>query len=474
MNEPIKAFEDQPVDSAVEVKVSPDKMTAFIEISPPQNNGEDVTFEKIKGALDAAGVKHGVIDSILLHMTAAPTYGRQIEIAYGTAPVDGQNGEIHYQYEANRSAKPKEREDGTVNFWELDILQNVHKGDLLCTIQKATDGEAGMNVLGETVPAKPGKNVQVPFGKNVTFNEDKTEIHAGMDGNLIIGNNQITVDPVFRVNGDVDGTTGNIDFIGSVIITGTVRSGFKVKAAEDVTIHGMVEGASVEAGGKVVIAGGVFGNLKDKIICKGDLKCKFVENVTIRCEGNITCEYMANSDVMCEGEIELVGNRALLVGGNYIVLKHVKAKNIGSETGAKTHIQLGSYGHTLEEKTKLENQFKEAVNNENKLLQIINYLNELKKNQGWLPEDKEDMLKKSIQTKTKILLEKSTINRQLEAIKATINYEGKQSLTCSNTLYRGTKITIKNAIFIAEEDYVHKTFFYDEQQGKIVAGGFAR
>lgn len=84
------------------------------------------------------------------------------------------------------------------------------------------------------------------------------------------------------------------------------------------------------------------------------------------------------------------------------------------------------------------------------------------------------MLKKSIQTKTKILIEKSTIKRQLEALESTIEYEGKQSLSCSNTLYRGTKITIKNTIFVAEEDFVHKTFFYDEEQGKIVAGGFAR
>ena len=64
MSETIKTVEEKPIDCVIEVKVSPDKMTAFVEVIPPQNNGEDVTFDKIKAALDKAGVKHGIIDSI--------------------------------------------------------------------------------------------------------------------------------------------------------------------------------------------------------------------------------------------------------------------------------------------------------------------------------------------------------------------------------------------------------------------------
>ena len=48
--------------------------------------------------------------------------------------------------------------------------------------------------------------------------------------------------PVYVVPGDVDFSTGNIDFIGSVKVMGSVRNGFSVKAEGNVEIMGRLEG----------------------------------------------------------------------------------------------------------------------------------------------------------------------------------------------------------------------------------------
>jgi len=42
--------------------------------------------------------------------------------------------------------------------------------------------------------------------------------------------------PVYEVDGDVDYGVGNINFIGSVVIKGSIRDGFSVVAGSDIRL----------------------------------------------------------------------------------------------------------------------------------------------------------------------------------------------------------------------------------------------
>lgn len=459
----------KPVDATVIVKVLDSFLEASIELTPPANGGAEPSEAMIKAALEAKNIKYGIQESRLAALVKQPVYGQSIEIAFGTAPIHGEDGKVIYHYDIHRTNRPKEHTDGTVNFWELDILLNVKKGDCLCTAIKPTNGTPGTTVFGTVIAAQPGKPAVLPVGKNVTYNEEKTELFAAIEGNLVFRNNQLHVDTVFQVNGDVDLSTGNIDFIGSVSVRGNIREGFTVKAKGDITVMGMIEAANVNADGNIYVRGGVFGANKAEIVCKGELKCKYIENAMIRCKGNITTEYMINSSIVCDGEVELVGRRALLAGGSYIVLKKIQAKSIGTASGSNTTIQLGSYGTVLEEKRNMQEKLEELEASEAKLAQIIAYLNSTKNKAGKLPPDREKMLTDSIHTKTKVLIEKGIVKKSMEELEGRIAYEGKQSLSCMQVLYRGTTITIKNATFVADRDYVRKTFYYDEQKGAIAS-----
>lgn len=458
---------EQPIDAVVSVIVAGDLLSAYINIDAPVFGGKTASVDMIMEALKLKQIKYGIDEERIKELAITPVYFRDLQIAAGLRPIDGIDGTIKYHHDIQRTSRPKERDDGTVNFWDLDILLNVSKDDVLCTITPSTPGTNGMSVLGTVLPAKPGRNPVAPAGKNVVINATRTEITAGIDGNLLYKNGQLHVNALFEVNGDVDLSTGNIDFIGNVIVKGNVREGFKINARGDVSIYGMVEAASVTSGGNVIVRGGIFGSARGEIVCEGDLKCKYAESVTIRCKGNISTEYMLNCNVICEGEIELVGHRALLSGGHYVVLKKIQAKSVGSSSGAHTRLQLGSYGTILEEKRKLIQRMDEIVDNENKLLQAISYLSDMKKRQGQLPLEREKMLSDAVQTKTKMLLEKSMLSKNIEQLDSRIEYEGKQSLSVSKTLYRGTTIAIKNAVFTATEDYIRKTFYYDEAKATI-------
>lgn len=459
-----------PVDATVSASISPDNLTGFIYITPPENDGEMIKFDDILKALGEAGIKHGFNLEFLKSLAEIPVYNKNIEVAFGEPAINGIDGSIEVLFNNNHSKAPKMRDDGTVDFWELDLVTNVKKGDKLIQIIKATEGKEGIDVLGNPILPKPGKNPATPFGKNVIFSEDKTEIFASVDGNVTYANNQVAVDPTFRINGNVDASTGNITFNGDVIISGNVLDGFKVVAAKNISVLGMVESASLDAGGDITVNGGIIGSPEDKVHCKGNLKARFIENVTIRCEGDITSDYITNGDVICEGEMTLSGNKGALIGGKYVVLKQITCKDIGSENNARTFIQLGSFGMIQEEKERIEKQFKLAEENEKKVIQAIDYLNALKKANGSLDEQKEEMLRSAVQTKTKLLIEKSTLHKQLTALQARIGYEGKQQLVVKGTMYIGSQLCIKSNTFIPDRDIVFARFTYDEEKNEIVQG----
>ena len=55
----------------------------------------------------------------------------------------------------------------------------------------------------------------------------------------------MVVSPVFQLNGDVDFSSGDIDFRGNVSINGNVTAGFKVRASGDIEVNGFIENSEV-------------------------------------------------------------------------------------------------------------------------------------------------------------------------------------------------------------------------------------
>ena len=459
-----------PVDATVKAVVSPDRLTGFIYITPPENNGKLIEFDDIMNALKEAKITYGFDEEELKNYAERPIYEKNIEIAHGYAAVNGKDGRIEVLFDHKQTKLPKTRSDGTVDFWELDLICNVQKGDKLIRIIKATPGESGMDVLGNTLNPKPGKAAVTPFGKNVVFNEDKTEIYAGMDGHATYKNNQVAVDPTFRVQGDIDASTGNISFNGDVVVTGNVLDGFSIKAQKHITVMGMVEGGKLEAGGNIIVTGGIIGTLSDTIKCKGDLKCRFIENTTVRCEGDIIADYITNSDVICEGSMTLQGSKAALIGGKYVVLKEISCRDVGSPNDVKTLIQLGSFGMIQEEHTAVVNSFKKAEEDEKKVIQLIDFLNELKNQNGGLDEEKSQILKDAVQTKTRLLIEKSRYHKKKLELEARMNYEGKQELVVKGTMHHGTQLIIKSLKYTPDNDVTYTRFYYDEEKNDIALG----
>src|SRR5699024_4134026 len=133
-------------------------------------------------------------------------------------------------------------------------IPTVKEGEKLATIVDPIKGKDGKNIFGEQIRHRPGKVVVVRAGKNVVYKEEDKTFYAKSEGQISINDYIINVHPVYEVNESLSMKTGNLDFIGSIIIRGDVPTGYQVKAGGDVKIFGLVEAAHIEAGGSIYIS----------------------------------------------------------------------------------------------------------------------------------------------------------------------------------------------------------------------------
>ena len=296
------------VDATARVTVSSDQLAAYISIEPPSNGGEPVTMDLLTAALDKSSVTYNIDTAKLDELVQLPLYGEDVRIAEGSAPEDGVNGTICFKFETDLSKlKPKEKADGSVDFHDLGIVQNVTAGQVLAIITPPTEGTVGMSVKGKELKQKKGKPVPSYVGKNTQLNEDGTEILSKIDGQIAFDGRKIYVHEIYYIRGNIDNSTGDVKVQSSLDVSGVVLPGFKIEAGKNISVKGTVENAEVRAGGDIELMSGINGS---DLYCEGDLTCRFIEGCNVFVKGEITAEYILNSNIKCGKSIKTVGRRA--------------------------------------------------------------------------------------------------------------------------------------------------------------------
>ncbi len=69
--------------------------------------------------------------------------------------------------------KPKVREDGTVDYREIETIATVGEGDLIAVVHPPQQGKPGLTVTNEVIPVKEVHPVTIKLGKGVTMDENR-------------------------------------------------------------------------------------------------------------------------------------------------------------------------------------------------------------------------------------------------------------------------------------------------------------
>jgi uncharacterized protein (DUF342 family) len=338
--------ESESRDGYCKIMCSLDLMEAFMVIEKPLGDGKWPTIEDAVAALKMQDIKYGLIQEAIVNcLDRRKTV--EVLIAKGKPPVPGKDTQLKSLYELSDLKKIYldslvENENGRVDYHNVKSFEVVMDGQVIGEKILPTEGEDGINVLGKTVKAEPGKERPIKLGKNTRWDQEEIRILATMNGKPTMVNNAISVLPVHEVRGDIDFKTGNINFPGNLIIHGNVTNGFIVNAEGEIVIMGDVDASDITAGGKLSIRGTVQGMDKSVLNCGGDLTVKTINRATVNSKGNINVkEAIMYSQITAGKKIFVEGGKGWIVGGKVCAGESIAARIIGSKLGAATELEVG-------------------------------------------------------------------------------------------------------------------------------------
>jgi len=330
-----------PQDGWATVEVAADRMAAFMRVMPPVY-GRPLDEAGAHGALRAGGVVFGIdADAVRAALARADPQSEYL-VARGRPAVPGTDGAVRFAFQTERDTRPAERSDGGVDFRDLGLVQNVTAGQTLAALVDPGPGTPGSTVTGEAVPARPGREACLVAGDNVNAVDRGRRLAAATDGHVQLGvGARISVLRVFEVKGSVDLTTGNISFLGSLVVRGDVTDGMTVEARGDVTVEGHVGAASVKAVGDIIVKRGVKGQSRGQVRAGRDVRALFIENADVGAGRDVLVgDALIHSRVTAGGAVTVAG-RGLLVGGVVHAREAVVARTIGSPLATPTEVEVG-------------------------------------------------------------------------------------------------------------------------------------
>lgn len=449
-------------DSKIQLQISPDEMKAYVTMTKPEKYGRVPDVDEIISMLKAKNVVYGIKRQVIEEAIENELFNVPVIVAEGDMPVEGKDAQIQYHFKTDTDKVEFEtKEDGSVDFHKLDLIQSVVAGQVLATKIPAQRGKAGKTLTGRIIPAKDGKDVKLNPGNNTHLSPDGNQIIADINGQVIFKNNKVQVEPVFEVTGDVDLNTGDINFPGNVIIHGSVNDTFKVYAGGNIEIRGNVGKAEVVAEGNIVVRQGIQGKDEGKIISAGDVYAKFIERCNVKAEG-----YIIVNDVILHSKVESKkkiicqgGKRSQIAGGSARALYEVNAKFLGAEAYTETIIEVGVDPEASDRLESLTKRKEEIQKEQPELIQQLSYLTELL-SKGPLPPEKAEQYNILTMKQTQLKQELAEIEEEITKIQAYLDSLGKDAkISASKTVYPGVKIKIKNDVLIIKSEYKYVTFF---------------
>ncbi|KGE17501.1 DUF342 domain-containing protein [Paenibacillus wynnii] len=428
------------------ITFSDDKGIAYLQFSKKDENFS-CTVEDIEAFLNSHNIRYGIQRNIIERLASHPEeyFFNKVSIAVGDTPIQGTDGQVvmAVSLEEEVDRKPLEKADGKVDYKDLIRLSNVRKGQLIAKIIPPQPGTPGKTVTGEEIPSRVGKESHFKIGKNVLVDNNQISLYAAIDGLITLTEKgKINVFPIYEINGDVDYSVGNIDFVGTVVVRGNVLTGFTVKSDGDIRVVGGVEGAELIAGGSIEITGGIIGYNKGHVSAGGNVKVSFIQEGNVMAgEDVIVSQSIMHSNIRAGRDVLCNGTKGLIVGGIIQAGDKVVARTIGNTMSTTTAVEVGVLPEMRNEINDLRHQLRILLENTDKTAKALYLLNQLANN-GQLSPDKMELRVKLNATKQSHTREEAAIKSRILEIERMLEDTGKAKVEVIKTIYGGSKIVI--------------------------------
>lgn len=450
-------------------------MAAYLSLTPPVGEGKPVALDQVLTALTEAGVVYGLnlrqvewaVAQVASPVPHRPV--RDLQVAAGLAPASGQDATLEYLPQLLApGGTPKLRPDGGVDLFDLGLVHNVTRGTRLAIRHPPVPGTPGVDVTGSEVSPRPVKGLRIGAGKGVVLSEDGLNADAAIDGHATLRDGKLSVSAVYVVQGDVATATGNVDFVGSVLIKGNIAAGFRVRAEQDVEVMGRIEG-SVHAGGNVFVRYGIQGAGRGTVQVGGAIRARFIENATVRAGGDVTvADGILHSRVESGGRVEVLGRRGSIIGGTVRARDYVAAKVIGAPLATQTEICAGVSPELLEELEKVQRELQELEDNARRTRQATQLLKE-QEAQGLLTEERRAILLKLVRGQYHQAAQREDLTARKVQGEARLKDCRHSWVKAQDVCYPGVRIAIGSQGYTVT-DPIHRVLFHLNEQEEVAFG----
>lgn len=458
--------ERDPQKPPLDIEVSRDHFTAYLHVTP----GASFKFDDIMKLLQEKKIVYGIKEreKISLFIENMELYDYTLVIASGRPFTHGADAEIKYHFETDSRSASEDDLTGQqrIDFRKVGTVSSVRKGNVIATKIPAKQGEEGITIYGQKLPGEWGMDVTLKAGANVSLAPDKHDYIAEVDGAPIVSNGVIRVDTIMIVEEDVDYSTGNITFDGTVAIRGSVMDGFEVTARGDVIVENTIQSACVKAGGDIVVKRGILTRGKGLVSAEGNIYAKFIENSIVECEGNIIVETaILNSQIYCNNRVIAMTGEGSIIGGQIIAFDRVICRNLGSHAHPTTYVQVGF-------RYEVQRKYLEGLA---KIRSVQTQIKEIQKNYEYVSRTSSDDLDRLGELRgrmIKMIRVHDQMKEDLSELNATRIFNQFAMAETEIVVFPGVHVFINDARYAIKKETKYASFKWDGENKSIYMSAF--
>ncbi len=455
------------VDGKFEIRVDHESVTALLTLSLPQG-GQPVQLDDIYKEAAHKGVGLQLNLDAIHH--ALQNGAADVVIAQGKPPEHGINGKIQNLIPTSGNRSPKLDASGLADFRDFGEIIVVREGDVLMRRSPPTQGEPGIALSGKPIAARPGK--EVPFAKKIKGAAidpaDSNQLIATLSGFPVFFQGDLAVEPVYKVK-NVDLHSGNINFDGTVVVSNDVHAGMTIKASGDIHVGGTIEGALLEAGGNIVVKGGIIavqeqGNDFTPLVkSSGSCTARFIQNARVVAgQGIFVNEFTMQSDLTAGHQVivgKKGGNKGYIIGGTTRATMLIMAQYLGAETGVKTCLATGPEPQLYDQLKGVTREREEA---EHKLADIQRLLTLASEHPERLPPDALNAAEATQVALTETLL---SLKENEQDLQTRLDLMNTSRIVAEKNVYAGVEIQIGSKLMKMTAD--HTSGYFHLKEGEL-------
>ena len=358
--------------------VTANRLRADVQI--PDGLPKPPVLSDILALVERHGLKFGVIgdQDIESHLARIGLSSGSFVLAMGIPALPARDAAIRIFFVNDYLNPGKITDHGTIDFKDRGDVPFVKAGVVLAEKIPGVDGKPGTDIFGELIPSDQAVDQPLKSGPGTVVSEDGLKIMAAMDGQpLMTVHGEVSVMKELHIPGDVDYTTGNIIFNGSIIVKGSINPGFIIKGGA-LTARD-ANGAEIDVAGNIEISGGVMDSV---IRAGGAVQAMYMSGTKVDAYGDVLVKKeVVDCKIRTSGAFN--GETVRIVSSLVSAKKGILARQIGTDVSRPCTLRVGISDHTEKKirylRTEVEDRKNELEQEQKKKEELQNAQKQLHK-----------------------------------------------------------------------------------------------